>query len=189
MSDGAMFTQAGRMTRGYEPQQVEKFFAHARATYEGEMSSNAKPLTARQVRIVGFDLVRGGYDVHQVDTALDRLEDALARRERDALRSRAGDQAVVEELTKRARKLHEVLSRPRGGRFESGAGFFELSYDVDEVDDLCDRLQNYFEGSLEMSPDEVRLAVFRSRRGRSGYRESHVDAYMDNVIEIMVMAD
>ena len=40
-----------------------------------------------------------------------------------------------------------------------------------------------------MSADEVRRAVFRTRRGSRGYREAEVDAFLDRAVEIMVSVD
>jgi DivIVA domain-containing protein len=39
-----------------------------------------------------------------------------------------------------------------------------------------------------MAPDAVRLAVFKSRRGGRGYREASVDAFLDRVVELLVVA-
>lgn len=183
------FVQTGRLNRGYHPEQVERFFTHARATYEGRLEDDAPELTAHQVRVIGFELVRGGYDTHQVDVALDRLEDELARREREELRQEQGDEAVMAELRRRARKLSERLSRGPGERFDRAEKMFDRSYDVTDVDALCDAILRYFRGETMLSPDHVRQSIFRSRRGRGGYRENQVDVFLDRVVELMVYSD
>ena len=38
-----------------------------------------------------------------------------------------------------------------------------------------------------LPPDSVRLAVFKSRRGSRGYREASVDAFLDRVVELLVV--
>jgi DivIVA domain-containing protein len=38
-----------------------------------------------------------------------------------------------------------------------------------------------------LPPDAVRLAVFKSRRGSRGYREASVDAFLDRVVELLVV--
>lgn len=185
------FTRANRLTQGYHPDQVEEFFARAREAYEGSaVGPDGRPvrLSAREVRVVAFDLIRGGYDVHQVDSALDRLEDALARRERERLVQADGEGALFAELTRRAQSLHGRLTRPDGERFDRGSGF-EAGYAPEDVDALCRRLLGYFDDGVEMSADEVRRAVFRTRRGSRGYREVQVDAFLDRAIEIMVAVD
>jgi DivIVA domain-containing protein len=184
------FARVSRLAQGYHPDQVEEFFERARAAYEGkdEGTGRSARLSAHEVRVVGFDLVRGGYDVHQVDSALDRLEDALARREREQLVSAEGEDALLSELTRRAQSLHGRLERPDGQRFDRGTGF-EPGYDPEDVDALCRALLGYFDDGAAMSADEVRRAVFRTRRGSRGYREAQVDAFLDRAIEIMVAVD
>jgi DivIVA domain-containing protein len=191
------FSRTNRFTQGYDPEQVEDFFARARQAYEGVAEAAtgthgsgapASRMTAHEVRVAAFDLVRGGYDVHQVDSALDRLEDAMAARERERLVKAGGEEALFAELSRRAQALHGRLNRPDGQRFVRGEGF-EPGYDPDDVDALCKRLLGYFNDGEEMSADEVRRAVFRGRRGKRGYREVQVDAFLDRVVEIMVAVD
>lgn len=183
------FALAGRYTRGYRPEQVDRFFEHAQATYEGRMAADAPTLTSQQVRTVAFDLAPGGYDIHQVDTALDRLQDELAVLERDRVRSLHGDQAMVQELLRQAQALRERLNKPGGQRFDRGESLAELAYSPRDVDDLCDQVLGYLDGHRSMSVDQVRQAIFRMRRGKMGYRESQVDAFLDRVVEVMVKAD
>ena len=194
------FSRANRFTQGYDPEQVEEFFARARDAYEGVFEAatgtngpqargvTGSRMTAHEVRVAAFDLVRGGYDVHQVDSALDRLEDALAARERERLVQAGGEDALFAELSRRAQALHGRLNRPDGQRFERGEGF-EPGYAPEDVDALCKRLLGYFNDGEEMSADEVRRAVFRTRRGKRGYREIQVDAFLDRAVEIMVAVD
>jgi DivIVA domain-containing protein len=185
------FSRAGRLTQGYDPGQVEEFFDRARAAYEGREDGAAERvgrLKAHDVRSVAFDLVRGGYDVYQVDSALDRLEDALARRERERFVARQGEEALNAELARRAEAMRGRLTRPDGERFDVGSGF-EPGYAPADVDALCRRLLAYFDKGEEMSADEVRRAVFRTRRGSRGYREAQVDAFLDRAIQVMVVVD
>jgi DivIVA domain-containing protein len=179
------FPRTGRLSRGYHVDQVDAFFARARVAYE--KAGTRAAVTSRDVRKIGFDLVRGGYDVSEVDSALDRLEDAFASRERVALTGRLGQEGAIGELTRRARGLRGRLVRPDGQRFDRGSGLAP-SYAVVDVDALCARLLRYFEEGEEMSLDEVRRAVFRTRRGSRGYSEPQVDAFLDRAVEIMAAA-
>ena len=63
----------------------------------------------------------------------------------------------------------------------------ELTYDIQAVDELCDRIEQSFEAGQPLTPDAVRLAVFKSRRGHRGYREASVDAFLDRVVELLVV--
>jgi len=190
----ATFTRAGRLRRGYSPPQVEKFFDGARRAYEHATSPDrdlplvGPALSSREVRLVGFDLVLGGFDVEQVDAALDRMEDAFARRESELLRGRLGADRAMEQVLRQASTLESRLARADGERFARASGL-ALSYDPDDVDELCERLMDYLRGGPAVAPEDLRRAVFRSRRGRSGYDEDQVDSFFDRAVEVLVAVD
>ena len=163
-------------------EQVEDFFTRARVAYEAGGLRGG--VTSRDVRKVGFDLVRRGYDVQQVDAALDRLEDAFSRREHEIVRGRLGADRALDELTAKAATLRGRLARPDGERFDAGEGSAP-AYDTDDVDDLCARLLAWFEEGEELTVQDVRTAVFRTRRGRRGYAEHQVDAFFDRAVEVL----
>src|SRR5680860_1450804 len=131
-----------------------------------------------------------GYDCDQVDEFFARARPARTPRGRgrEAVVGRQGEQALLDQLTRRAQTLHSRLTRPDGDRFARAHGV-DASYDVGDVDELCTRLLGYFDDGEEMSADEVRRAVFRTRRGSRGYREAEVDAFLDRAVEIMVSVD
>jgi DivIVA domain-containing protein len=176
------FRRAGRLRRGYAVEQVEEFFARARVSYE--TGGPRGGVASGDVRTVGFDLVRRGYDVTMVDAALDRMEDAFLRREQEVVRGRLGADRAFTELTARAATLRGRLSRPDGERFDRAAPG-ELAYDPDEVDDLCHRLVAWFEDGDGLGHDDVRRAVFSTRRGAKGYAEHQVDAFLDRAVEVL----
>lgn len=179
------FPRASRLAKGYDVEQVEAFLARARAAYED--SGRGPAMTSWHVRTVGFDLVRGGYDVEAVDAALDRIEDAFARREKQRGEERAGTTGWQNQLRTQEQSLRAQLSRPDGERFPRGSGL-ELTYDIGQVDELCRRVEESFAMGRPLAPDAVRLAVFKSRRGSRGYREASVDAFLDRVVELLVVA-
>lgn len=178
------FARAGRFSKGYDIEQVETFLGRARTAYEE--SGRGPAMTSWHVRTVGFDLVRGGYDVDAVDAALDRIEDAFARREKQRGEERSGSAAWQTQLRTQEQSLRAQLARPDGERFPRGSGM-ELTYDVEAVDDLCQRIEESFAAGQPLAPDAVRLAVFKSRRGSRGYREASVDAFLDRVVELLVV--
>jgi len=49
-------------------------------------------------------------------------------------------------------------------------------------------VEEAFVSGRALAPDSVRLAVFKSRRGGRGYREASVDAFLDRVVELLVVA-
>jgi DivIVA domain-containing protein len=168
------FARVTGLAKGYSVAQVDAFFTRA---MNGGVGS-------AEIRAVGFDLVRRGYEVRAVDEALDRLEDETGRRERDQDQSRLGSRGFYDLVTSHARTLRARLERPHGDRFPRAAAL-TAAYDVQAVDELCDQLAEYFDGQLAMAPDQVRTISFRGRRGARGYAESSVDRYLDQVIEIM----
>ncbi|WP_199423825.1 DivIVA domain-containing protein [Actinotalea solisilvae] len=178
----AMFRTAGRLRSGYDTDQVDEFFTHARRVYEGEIR---EPLAGADVRRAAFDLVRGGYATSSVDAALDRLERAFVARQRQEFVAAHGQQAWMEHLAAQARTLYGRLSRPDGERFAPPARG-EQGYDPDDVDDLCHRLVDYFDHGQSLTSDEVRTATFGRAKGRSAYAEAPVDAFCDRAIEVLL---
>lgn len=177
-----MFRTAGRLRSGYDPDQVEDFFARARNVYEGDRS---EPMTGGDVRRASFDLVRGGFATAPVDAALDRLERAFVARQRTEFVATHGQQAWMEHLAGQARTLYPRLARPDGERFAPAARGHQ-GYDCEDVDALCRRLVDYFDHGQPLTSDEVRQATFRRRKGHSGYAEAPVDAFFERAVEVLL---
>ncbi|HEX8495807.1 MAG TPA: DivIVA domain-containing protein [Actinomycetales bacterium] len=168
------FDRVPRYAKGYRVEQVDAFLARV----------DAGEVTANQVRTVGFDLVRGGYDVQAVDADLDRLEDQLGRDERRAARNQLGEQAFVRQVTTQAQALRARLAREHGDRFARVSGL-GAGYDIADVDELCDQIGDYLDGEQPLSVEALRAAVFRVRRGSRAYSEQPVDAFLDRVVAVM----
>lgn len=177
-----MFRTVGRLSTGYDPDQVDTFFTHARRAYEGDPG---EPLTGQDVRRAAFDLVRGGYATTHVDAALDRLERAFAARERTDYVARHGQQAWMEHLAGQARTLYDRLRRPDGERFAPPRRG-EQGYACADVDALCHRLVDYFDRGTPLTSEEIRHATFGRARGRDAYGEGPVDAFCDRAVEVLM---
>ncbi|NLE72980.1 MAG: DivIVA domain-containing protein [Actinomycetales bacterium] len=177
-----MFRTVGALRTGYDPDQVDTFFQHARRAYEGD---RVEPVTGEDVRRVAFDLVRGGYVPASVDAALDRLERAFAARERAEFVAAHGQQAWMEHVASRARTLYERLRRPDGKRF-APAHRGEQGYAPEDVDALCRRLIDYFDRGAPLTSDEIRSATFRRASGHAAYAEGPVDAFFDRAVEVLL---
>ena len=181
------FARVGRRDVGYSPRQVDRFLTKARGAYNAEDPDGA--VTSSDVRAMAFDPARGGYDPQAVDAALDRLEDAFAQRERDRLIATKGKDAWLREIGRTAAVLRGRLHRPAGERFRRPDGAKTASYNIEDVDRLCDELLQYLENNAPMSVDVVRRAVFREARGADGYEENQVDVFLDRVVELMAGID
>lgn len=187
-SDGGpsagMFPRVGRWSRGYDPEQVDEFFARARVAYEGPLEAS---LRGDDVRGVAFDLVRGGYAPSSVDGALDRLEGAFVRRERAAFVGKRSQQEWMAMVAERATTLYPRLVRPAGARFappEHGHG-----YAAEDVDAVLDRLVAYFDAGASLTSGELRTATFRSARGDRAYAEGPVDAFLARAVEVLLAVE
>ena len=181
------FARVSRTEFGYNMRQVDRFLKKARGHYNADSPDSS--ITSRDVRAMAFDPVKGGYDPQAVDAALDRLEDVFALRERDHLIRTQGEDAWLRQIGRSAAVLRNRLNRPPGERFRRPAKKTVPSYDVDDVDRLCDELLQYLEHEVPMSVDVVRRAVFREARGADGYEENQVDVFLDRVVELMAGID
>ena len=177
-----MFSTVSRLRTGYTPEDVDELFDRARREYEGSASTG---LDAASIHRAAFGFTRGGYAFAEVDAALDRLESAFVAKERTEYVAQNGQQAWMALLAERARTLYGRLSRPAGEKFAPGSRG-HWSYDADDVDALCTRLVSYFDRGEPITSTEVREAKFRRRRGRDGYAEAPVDAFLTRAIEVLL---
>jgi len=67
------FPRVSRLHKGYHCRQVDAFLDHVEVSLGGVFP----PPTASEVRQAGFELVRGGYAVAEVDEYLDALEERV----------------------------------------------------------------------------------------------------------------
>ncbi|QAY62265.1 DivIVA domain-containing protein [Xylanimonas allomyrinae] len=178
----ALFGTVSVLRTGYDKDEVDEFFDHARQAYEGRSSER---LDAGDIQTTTFDLVRGGYDTHEVDAALDRLEAAFVARQRAEFVASQGQDAWMATLAERARTLYGRLGRPEGEKF-APAERGQQGYDKDDVDALCDRLVGYFDRQEPLTSAELRAATFASARGANGYAEGPVDAFFARAVEVLL---
>ena len=184
----ASFERVQRSEYGYNARQVDQFLQRARVSLETPEAAT-EPVNSSDVRAVSFDPVKGGYSAAVVDAALDRLEDAFARRERDELIAARGEEAWLREIGNLSGILRGRLHRPDGERFRRPSKKKARSYNTQDVDRLCHELVAYLEQDKPLSVDSVRRAVFRPAVGQEGYEESQVDAFLDRVVELMAAID
>ena len=184
----ASFERVQRSEYGYNAKQVDQFLQRARVSLETPAAAK-QPVNSSVVREVAFDPVKGGYSAAVVDAALDRLEDAFARRERDELIASRGEEAWLREIGNLSGILRSRLHRPDGERFRRPSRNKARSYNIADVDRLCHELVAYLEQDKPLSVDSVRRAVFRPAAGKDGYEEAQVDAFLDRVVELMAAID
>lgn len=174
----AAFPLTSGRTKGYDRRAVDAFLEHARVAFEQD-----GPMGSVDVRQAAFPLVRRGYTIAAVDTALGRIEDAFAARERQAAVRSAGAHDWVGQTRETAQIVLDRLSRPRGKRF-TRVSALRYGYRIDEVDLVTDKIARYLETGQSVTVEQVRSVAFRMQRG--GYREAQVDALLDAVVEVML---
>lgn len=167
-------------TKGYERRAVDAFLIRARSSFE---AGDQGAISAATIRAVSFPMVRRGYSVVAVDTALARIENAFAARARDQVIAKAGTAAWLDTTRHDAQVVLDRLSRPRKERFDR-VGVGRWGYRVDEVDVVADKIAAYLTAGTPVSADQVRSVAFRMQRG--GYSEVQVDAVLDAVVEVML---
>lgn len=184
MSD--TFARTGRFSKGYDPQQVDDFLATAKEAYAGLGASRGTDVDESTVRSASFAMVNHGYQPDLVDAALDRLESAFVQRRRAAQVSESGENAWLEETYSLATTLYPRLRRPMGERFASAEG---RGYAKREVDDLLNRVVQYFDGKATLNSWDVRRAVFAKAKGDAAYDEAVVDVFLDRVVTVLLAVE
>ena len=177
-----MFSEVSKFSKGYSQESVEQFFELARASYEGQA---LEPITQREIHTAVFELSRGGYEISEVDAALERLEKAFINKEREQSIAVNGEESWYGKLAEDAQTLYARIDRPVGLRFNQPARG-KLGYSKHEVDALCENLASYFERKITLTSSDVRQVRFTTKTGRKAYREAEVDAFIAKVLEVLL---
>jgi DivIVA domain-containing protein len=173
------FTFPKSKGRGYEPAAVDSFIAKAREQYAHREANIVSSLDLRRSE---FPMVKNGYSVSAVDSAIDRLEDAFAKSEIDRKRTAGGFDALRDRKVAIKALLHGRLDRPKRHHF-STTGLILRGYDRKQVDRFLQSVEAHIETGRELDLNSVRRAVFKLKRG--GYAEIQVDAFIDRVVELL----
>lgn len=171
-----------RSQLGYDIEQVEDFLEDARRAY-ATPSGQATAIESSTIRQMSFAMKKGGYSPSHVDGALERLEEAFARRERERGIAEVGEDEWFEDIQQQAAETLARLQRADGSRFDR-VGAMTKGYRVRDVDAFAKRLAEYLEDGPEISTREVRTAQFAAQRG--GYDEGQVDMVLDSVVALML---
>jgi DivIVA domain-containing protein len=166
-------------TLGYDPEAVDSFLERAREAFQGPEEA----LTSSDLREVAFPLKKGGYVTAEIDTAIERLEDTFADRERDARIAAVGQDAWNAQARESAQDILNRIGRPRGRRFRR-SNIFTYGYNSSEVDEFTDLVLSFFTAGEPLSRADVRNVTFRPQL--RGYDESQVDALLDELVRVML---
>jgi DivIVA domain-containing protein len=164
---------------GYVPSQVDSFLSSARQQY---LDPQSQTMDAASVRSARFELVKDGYSISAVDTAMEKLEDIFAGRELERIYNSVGHQDFVRLLDEGLELLRARTSRPKGKHF-SKRKWPNRGYNRKQVDQFSSRIATHLNQGEELTVKEVRLAVFKTQRG--GYAEYQVDAFIEKLVEVL----
>lgn len=164
---------------GYVPSQVDSFLASARQQY---LDPQSQTMDAASVRSARFELVKDGYSISAVDTAMEKLEDIFAERELERIYNSVGHQDFVRLLDEGLELLSARTSRAKGKHF-SKRKWPNRGYYRKQVDQFSSRIATHLNQGEELTVKEVRLAVFKTQRG--GYAEYQVDAFIEKLVEVL----
>jgi DivIVA domain-containing protein len=118
-----------------------------------------------------------------VDAALERLELAFARRERERSISISGTEAWIQAGQARMQTLEKRFARPARTRF-TRVGKLSKGYSTTDVDAFIDQISASIAAGSIVSADTVRAALFRSKLG--GYNETQVDVVLDALVDVVL---
>ncbi|MGM1030594.1 MAG: DivIVA domain-containing protein [Actinomycetota bacterium] len=176
------FPRAKRSQPGYDIEQVEDFLEDARRAYATDARA-ATAIDSSTIRRTSFTMQKGGYSPAHVDAALERLEEAFARREHERGIVEHGEDAWYAKVRERAQQVLVALRRPDGERFRR-VSRISRGYRIAEVDAFAARIAGYLEDGPDMTAREVRTAQFDAQFG--GYDEDEVDQLLDTVVSLML---
>ena len=182
METMSTFPRAKRSQPGYDIEQVEDFLEDARRAYATDARA-ATAIDSSAIRRMSFTMQKGGYSPAHVDAALERLEEAFARREHERGVIEHGEETWYARVRERAQQTLETLNRPDGERFRR-VSRISRGYRIAEVDRFAARIADYLEDGPDMTAREVRTVQFDAQFG--GYDEDEVDAMLDTVVSLML---
>lgn len=177
---------------GYNISQVDEFLSKARQLYLQPRPS----MSQQSLQTSSFDLQRGGYKISDVDGTLLQLEQDVSDKHTRWEVEYRGERGWMEEtlglvLTLKPRELAPLCKRFDGGKKKS------ISYDRQQVDQVMD--DSWYTICRHLSlPTDTRLrepmsidaigvsdTIFTQRKGKKGYGEPSVDAYLNRVVQVL----
>lgn len=182
METMSTFPRAKRSQPGYDIEQVEDFLEDARRAYATDARA-ATAIDSSAIRRTSFTMQKGGYSPAHVDAALERLEEAFARREHERGIVEHGENVWFAKVRERAEAALATLTLLDGKRFRR-VSRISRGYRITEVDLFAARVADYLQDGPDMTAREVRTVQFDAQFG--GYDEDEVDALLDTVVSLML---
>jgi len=175
----AHFPNAASNEWGYDPKSVDPVIDLARNQFA---NPGSHVLDASQLRTSQFGLVKGGYVIAAVDSALDRLDDAFAEQETNRLLAKLGHDGAKAQLSELKSTLFGRATRGSRKAFRRQPLWLK-GYSIRQVDRLLKAVKSELEGKGESSLASVRNATFVAKW--AGYNEAQVDAFLDRTVQYL----
>lgn len=142
-----------------------------------------------RLRTATFRRQRGGYDPTEVDAAIDRLEDRAAVAHARRRLEEDGVQAWDERMDRQLEQIYGRLRRPSGRRFRAPSSRSTRGYSAAQVDALCETVLEDIDRQQAPDVAMIRGAVFDPASGEDVYEEHQVDAFLDALVDLVLILD
>ncbi len=185
--------RAGKHKWGYNIAEVDDFLDRTHAMYESE----TPVLTQEDIQVASFHLEKNGYVISQVDAALLRLERAIVDQRTQYTLTANGEEAWQEDLLALARTLQERAEAGAKQRFARGQHRLP-SYDFRQVDQIVAQAWTHIAdrigiitslepaaGAQDITSQRVSNVIFTRHKGKHGYGEASVDAYLNRCVQVL----
>lgn len=193
--NGSTLARAGKRKWGYDTSQVDEFLERVHALYE----EDEPKISQSDIQNTAFSLQKNGYVISQVDAALHRLENAVVDKQTQWDVAQAGRVAWQAQTQSLAQTLLPRASRAAKQRFADGPAR-KPSYDRKQVDRFVDQIVGKLNRELgfdeqpqdnetaqadsQITASSIANVIFTQRKGKHGYAERQVDAYLNRAIQV-----
>lgn len=193
--NGSTLARAGKRKWGYDTSQVDEFLERVHALYE----EDEPKISQSDIQNTAFSLQKNGYVISQVDAALHRLENAVVDKQTQWDIAQAGRVAWQAQTQSLAQTLLPRASRAAKQRFADGPAR-KPSYDRKQVDRFVDQIVGKLNRELgfdeqpqdnetaqadsQITASSIANVIFTQRKGKHGYAERQVDAYLNRAIQV-----
>ena len=121
--------------------------------------------------------------------AIDRLEDRAAAAHARRRQAEDGPQAWDDGMDRRLEQIYGRLRRPSGHRFRAPSSASTRGYSARQVDELCETVLTEIDRQQAPDADMIRRAVFDPAYGQDVYEENQVDAFLDALVDLVLILD
>lgn len=161
---------------GYDPEQVDGLLDRVRRQYDNPQS---RLVTPGMLAVAKFDLVRGGYRIDQVDTAIAKVADEFEVKEIAERIAKFGKAEIKRDLRKIIGMVAETLATAAKERFSPSPS----GYHHRQVDRLISKVR-IAEGKI-FGPEPLGIRTSELGTAKGGPNRSEVNEFLALVVSAM----